>query len=84
MGEDDHFWLGGTRMGQLHYYWLGFGDTMNFTDWKRGEPSEDYDQCIELRKYDRWYGTYYKWNNKDCQALNYVICEEPLQPPEHQ
>ncbi|XP_031631994.1 hepatic lectin-like [Contarinia nasturtii] len=67
-------WTSGTRLSDdVTWEWMGNGKRMNFTDWGKGQPSNDHnsEKCMEI------YGSY-KWNDCSCDRKNYFICEQDL------
>ncbi len=70
--EKGSCWLGINDIGTEGVFVWQHGQS-NYTDWKNGKPSNDYEDCVALLEYD--------WDSSSCSQVLHYICEtEPYSP----
>lgn len=64
--------MSGNDLGtKSHFKWSSNGKSFIYTNWHPDEPNNTTERCVEL-----W--TNQKWNNHDCVAEKFFVCEIDL------
>ncbi|XP_046661267.1 adhesion G protein-coupled receptor E1-like isoform X2 [Homalodisca vitripennis] len=62
-------WVSGSDLGSTgEYVWSSTGKGLTYTNWKSGEPEEEY-RCVAFHTFD------YKWETRACGIERYYACE---------
>lgn len=75
------FWIGASDLAQESlFHWQATGNRVQYTNWKDKQPDNagKAEHCVELR-YIPAHNWNWHWNDRDCTAARYFICEN-LEP----
>ncbi|XP_053382727.1 C-type lectin domain family 17, member A-like [Mercenaria mercenaria] len=75
----DHVWLGATdEIEERKFVWYYIEQPVTFTDWGPNEPNSNPiygdEDCLVSWAHYNW-----KWADLNCHAVNYFICERPVE-----
>ncbi|XP_072396194.1 C-type lectin mosGCTL-7-like [Diabrotica undecimpunctata] len=70
--KGSEYWIGGTRLVDgFSWVWMPYGSQIDYTKWSNGQPSDINEKCLQLWITDNKL----TWNDRDCNAEFYFICE---------
>lgn len=66
------YWTSGAKfLDNVNWIWMAYGQNIEYTNWGKNQPDETNDKCLQV--YSNGYNLL--WNDLNCDALNYFICE---------
>ncbi|XP_072394099.1 macrophage mannose receptor 1-like [Diabrotica undecimpunctata] len=66
------YWTSGAKfLDDLNWIWMAYGQNIEYTNWGINQPDDAHDKCLQV--YSN--GNNLLWNDLNCDALNYFICE---------
>ncbi|XP_058461646.1 perlucin-like [Malaya genurostris] len=75
--DTTNIWIGGSDLAEeVNFYWLSTGKRVGYSNWRKNQPDNDQntDHCMEIR-YNPVQGWNWHWNDQDCKAIRYFVCE---------